>query len=103
MYSSGALQGGVADRADGRGGGTRMVSPARDARTEIDRSGLSAKHALAGPDDARTSPAVTRQQRQRIKTLEREFQRKGRAPGKTAALPLSSETNAVISHKGKDQ
>jgi transposase len=46
----------------------------------------SATAALAAPEEARASPQSTRQDRKRIKELERDVLRKDRALAETAAL-----------------
>ena len=50
----------------------------------------SATTALAEPQAARASPEVTRQDRKRIKEIERELLRKDRALAETAALLVLS-------------
>jgi len=61
----------------------------------------SATQALATPDDARASPQQTRQDRRRIKELERELLRKDRALAETAALLVLSKKVAAIFNKGE--
>ena len=57
----------------------------------------SATQALAEPEEARASPQQTRQDRRRIKELEREVHRKDRALAETAALlVLSRKLEAVF-------
>jgi transposase len=62
----------------------------------------SATTALAEPQDARASPQATRQDRKRIKDLERELLRKDRALAETAALLVLSKKVAAIYNKGED-
>lgn len=62
----------------------------------------SATTALAHPQETRTSPQVTRQDRKRIKELERELLRKDRALSETAALLVLSKKVAAIYHWGED-
>ena len=62
----------------------------------------SATTALADPQDARASPQATRQDRKRIKDLERELLRKDRALAETAALLVLSKKVAAIYNKGED-
>ena len=57
--------------------------------------------ALAEPEEARASPQTTRQDRKRIKDLERELLRKDRALAETAALLVLSKKVAVIVNKGE--
>ena len=58
--------------------------------------------ALAEPEEARASPQQTRQDRRRIKELEREVHRKDRALAETAALlVLSRKLEAVFNDKGE--
>ena len=62
----------------------------------------SATQALAEPEEARASPQQTRQDRRRIKELEREVHRKDRALAETAALlVLSRKLEAVFNDKGE--
>jgi len=62
----------------------------------------SATTALADPQEARVSPQVTRQDRKRIKALERELLRKDRALSETAALLVLSKKVAAIYNWGED-
>ena len=68
---------------------------------ELDQWHSSASAALAAPEEARASPQATRQDRKRIKELERELLRKDRALAETAALLVLSKKVAVIFHKGE--
>ncbi|PJC02658.1 MAG: IS3 family transposase, partial [Gallionellales bacterium CG_4_9_14_0_8_um_filter_59_50] len=61
---------------------------------ELDKWRLSATTALTEPEEARASPQSTRQDKKRIKELERELLRKDRALAETAAL-------LVLSKKGR--
>lgn len=61
----------------------------------------SATTALAEPEELRASPQATRQDRKRIKELERELLRKDRALAETAALLVLSKKVAVIFNKGE--
>jgi hypothetical protein len=65
----------------------------------------SATQALAAPEEARASPQQTRQDRDRIKDLERELRRKDRALAETAALLVLSKKVAAIFNKdmGEDE
>ena len=62
----------------------------------------SATTALAEPEEARASPQATRQDKKRIKELERELLRKDRALAETAALLVLSKKVAAIFNKGED-
>ena len=62
----------------------------------------SATEALAKPEEARASPLQTKQQRRRIKELERELHRKDRALAETAALLVLSKKVAAIFNTGED-
>jgi transposase len=53
---------------------------------ELDKWRASCSAALAEPEEARASPQATRQDRKRIKELERDLLRKDRALAETAAL-----------------
>ncbi len=68
---------------------------------ELDKWRASATTALAEPEEARASPQATRQDRKRIKELERELLRKDRALAETAALLVLSKKVAVIFSKGE--
>jgi len=63
----------------------------------------SATQALAEPTAARASPLQTKQDRQRIKELERELLRKDRALAETAALLVLSKKLGAIFNKGGDE
>ena len=68
---------------------------------ELDTWRASATTALAEPEEIRASPQATRQDRKRIKELERELLRKDRALAETAALLVLSKKVAVIFNKGE--
>ena len=68
---------------------------------ELDQWRASATTALAEPEELRASPQATRQDRKRIKELERELLRKDRALAETAALLVLSKKVAVIFNKGE--
>ena len=70
--------------------------------TELEQWCASATTALAEPQDSRASPQATRQDRKRIKDLERELLRKDRALAETAALLVLSKKVAAIYNKGED-
>jgi transposase len=59
--------------------------------------------ALAEPDEARASPQATRQDRKRIKELERDLRRKNAALAETAALLVLSKKLEAIFNKGEDE
>ena len=61
----------------------------------------SATQALAEPEEVRASPQQTKQDRRRIKELEREVRRKDRALAETAALLVLSKKVEAIFHKGE--
>ena len=63
----------------------------------------SATQALAEPDEARASPSQTKQDRRRIKELERDLRRKNAALAETAALLVLSKKLEAIFHKGDDE
>ena len=66
----------------------------------------SATQALAAPEEARTSPSQTREDRRRIKELEREVRRKDKALAETAALlVLSKKCEAIFTRntQGEDE
>lgn len=64
---------------------------------------VTATQALSDPEDARASPLQTKQDRRRIKELERELRRKDRALAETAALLVLSKKVAAIFNKGEDE
>ena len=68
---------------------------------ELDQWRSSATTALAEPEEARASPQATRQDKKRIKELERELLRKDRALAETAALLVLSKKVAAIFNKGE--
>jgi len=68
---------------------------------ELAKWRTSATTALAEPEEVRASPQTTRQDRKRIKELERELLRKDRALAETAALLVLSKKVAVIFNKGE--
>ncbi len=70
---------------------------------ELDKWRSSAVAALAEPEEARASPQATRQDRKRIKELERDLLRKDRALAETAALLVLSKKVAAIFNKGEDE
>jgi len=70
---------------------------------ELDKWRASCTTALAEPEDARASPQATREDRKRIKELERELRRKERALAETAALLVLSKKVAAIFNKGEDE
>lgn len=58
---------------------------------------ISATQALAAPEEVRASPSQTREDRRRIKELEREVRRKDKALAETAALlVLSKKCEAIF-------
>ncbi len=71
--------------------------------SELDKWRASCTAALAAPEEARASPQATRQDRKRIKELERDLLRKERALAETAALLVLSKKVAVIFNKGEDE
>jgi len=58
---------------------------------ELDKWRASCTAALASPEEVRASPQATRQDRKRIKELERDLLRKDRALAETAALLVLSK------------
>ena len=70
---------------------------------ELEKWRSSATAALAEPEEVRASPQATRQDKKRIKELERELLRKERALAETAALLVLSKKVAAIFNKGEDE
>ncbi len=70
---------------------------------ELDKWRANCTAALAEPEEARASPQATRQDRKRIKELERDLLRKDRALAETAALLVLSKKVAAIFNKGEDE
>lgn len=68
---------------------------------ELSKWRSSCAAALAEPEEARASPQATRQDRKRIKELERDLLRKERALAETAALLVLSKKLEAIFHKGE--
>jgi len=79
-----------------------MAMAIEEAKKEIQDC---ATQALAEPEEARASPLQTKQQRRRIKELERELRRKEKALAETAALlVLSKKVQAIFNKdKGEDE
>ena len=71
--------------------------------TELENWRTSATAALAEPEEARATPQATRQDKKRIKELERELLRKERALAETAALLVLSKKVAAIFNKAEDE
>lgn len=67
--------------------------------TELEKWRGSATAALAAPEEARASPQQTRQDRRRIKELERELLRKDKALAETAALLVLTKKVSAIFHE----
>ena len=63
----------------------------------------AASQALAEAEEARASPQQTKQDRRRIKELERELRRKDKALAETAALLVLSKKVAAIFNTGEDE
>src|ERR1700712_188473 len=63
----------------------------------------SATQALAAPEEARASPSQTKQDRRRIKELERDLRRKKAALAETAALLVLSKKMEAIFQRGEDE
>lgn len=63
----------------------------------------SATQALAGPDEQRASPSQTKQDRRRIKELERDLRRKNAALAETTALLVLSKKLEAILHKDEGE
>ena len=63
----------------------------------------SATQALAAPEEARASPSQTKQDRRRIKELERDLRRKNAALAETAALLVLSKKMEAIFQRGEDE
>ena len=70
---------------------------------ELSRWRSCATAALAQPEEARASPQNTRQDKRRIKELERDLLRKDRALAETAALLVLTKKVSAIFHKGEDE
>jgi transposase len=68
---------------------------------ELDKSLSSATAALAEPEELRASPQATRQDRLRIRELERDLLRKDRALAETAALLVLSKKAKAIFNTGE--
>ena len=70
---------------------------------ELEKWRGSAVAALAQPEEARASPQKTRQDRRRIRELERDVQRKDRALAETTALLVLAKKLSVIFPQGADE
>jgi len=63
----------------------------------------SATQALAAPEEMRASPSQTKQDRRRIKELERDLRRKNAALAETTALLVLSKKLEAIFHRDEDE
>ena len=63
----------------------------------------AATQALAEPEERGASPQQTKQDRRRIKELERELRRKDKALAETAALLVLSKKVAAIFNRDEDE
>jgi len=63
----------------------------------------SATQALAEPSEKRASPQQTKEDRRRIKELERELRRKDKALAETAALLVLSKKVEAIFNKNRSE
>ena len=63
----------------------------------------AATQALAEPEERSASPQQTKQDRRRIKELERELRRKDKALAETAALLVLSKKVAAIFNRDEDE
>jgi len=70
---------------------------------DLDQWRTSCTTALSEPHEARASPQSTRQDRKRIKELERDLRRKNAALAETAALLVLSKKLEAIFNKGEDE
>ena len=70
---------------------------------ELEAWRQAAMQALAEPEEVRASPKKTKQDRRRIKELERELRRKDKALAEAAALLVLSKKLEAIFHKGEDE
>ena len=68
---------------------------------ELEKWRVSATASLAEPEEMRASPQATRQDKKRIKELERDLLRKDRALAETTALLVLSKKVAAIFNKGE--
>ena len=94
------LRGSDRHRGDGRSRPQRLVPR---ARTVSNRSGPLEQDATGGHNEPRNDgDAEARQERRRIKALERELSRKDKALAETAALLVLSKKLAAIFHDGED-
>ncbi len=70
---------------------------------ELEQWQQSAMTALAEPEEQRASPQSTRQDRQRIKSLERELARKEKGFGRGCGLLVLSKKVGAIFSRGEDE
>ena len=92
----------VDDSSDGRERQGRLV-PRQRRVPEGSAWRQSATQALAGPGEERASPNQTKQDRRRIKELERDLRRKNAALAETTALLVLSKKLEAIFQKGEDE
>jgi len=71
--------------------------------SELARWRAGAVAALCEPEEARATPQQTREDRKRIKTLERELRRKEQALAEAAALLVLSKKLSAVFHGNGDE
>lgn len=71
--------------------------------SELEKWRQSAMAALSAPEEARASPGQTREDKRRIRDLERELKRKEKALAEAAALLVLSKKVAAIFGEGADE
>lgn len=70
---------------------------------ELEKWRQGAIAALSAPEEVRASPQQTREDKRRIKDLERELKRKDKALAETAALLVLSKKVGAIFGEGADE
>jgi hypothetical protein len=103
MDCGGATRGGDRHGGAGRGRQERVVSRTRRLSGRTGLKWRPVPPRQAEPEELRASPQATRQDKKRIKELERELLRKDRALAETAALLVLSKKVAAIFNKGEDE
>jgi hypothetical protein len=71
--------------------------------TELEQWKSDATAALAQPTEERVSPQQAREDKRRIKELERDLRRKDKALAETAALLVLSKQMEAIFRRGEDE
>ena len=105
MDAGGQVRGGVDDSGDGRGQQKRLCRGNGVYPHELAVWRENAINGLAQPGEKRLTAAEAKQERRRVKDLEREIRRKDKALAEAAALlVLSKKAEAIFSkYRAEDE